>query len=288
MPVNVLKNLLTTLLVALVMTQAAQAFAQTQTQTQQPASATARAPIQWVNVKAALDAPIGTRLYIRCNLVSVAAPRPQSRQPWSLYVNDETGTIRTVVFQDTWAKIPDTSVLAPGTRLDLYARVGEYRGERQLEIEAPNNFRRTPGTVSAAGLRSSRDDKQTFSLVSIGSINITHAGQPLRVRGVVTKYVPAENERTPFRVMVKDETGEVEGLYWKSVADKITAENRPVVGQPIELRGIATEFDGRMQVRVDESQHVSRTFQVNARRARGPETSATAGLPATPGPVPSN
>ncbi|MBI1292303.1 hypothetical protein GC173_13860 [bacterium] len=234
--------------------------------------------IQWANVKTALEAPLGTRLYIKANLVSVGAPRPESRQPWSLYVSDSTGTIRCVVFQDTWAKIPDTSFLEPGTRLDLYARVGEFRNERQLEIEQPNHFRRTPGTLSSGGaaLRSDRDAGRSFSLFSIGSINITHVGQPVRIRGNVVRYTESDNERIPFRVIVRDDTGEVEGLYWKAVAEKIAPENRPVVGQPIELSGIVGEFDGKMQVRVDEPQFVSRTFQVNARSPKLTDENATA------------
>jgi DNA/RNA endonuclease YhcR with UshA esterase domain len=253
--------------------------ASAQAQAAPPRAAAPAAPvIQWHNVKTALEAPLGTRLYIKASLVSVAAPRPESRQPWSLYVSDSSGAIRTVVFQDTWSKIPDTSFLEPGTRLDLYARVGEYRNERQLEIEQPNHFRRTPGTVNAgsAALRSGRDASRTFSLISIGSVNITHIGQPIRVRGIVTKYAESDNERVPFRVLVKDDTGEVEGLYWIAVANAISADNRPVVGQPIELSGVVTEYGGRMQVRVDEPQFVSRTFQVNARSPKLSDANATA------------
>jgi DNA/RNA endonuclease YhcR with UshA esterase domain len=251
-------------------TPAQQAANQASAQAQAQQEVTARPTFNWTNIQQAMAVPLGTRVYMQATVVSISPPRPESRQPYSVYLADSTGTMRTVIFQDTWNKIPNPAWIQPGARVDLFAKITEYRGERQIEIDQPNYIRQTPGTVpvDGAAMRTNRDGAVTFTLISVGSLNITHVGQAVRVRGTVVAYEEPANDRTPFRVMVRDDSGEVEAIYWRKVAEKITPENRPHVGQPIEISGTAGEYLGKMQLRVDEPQYVSRTFQVNARSPR--------------------
>jgi DNA/RNA endonuclease YhcR with UshA esterase domain len=247
-----------------------------------PANAAAKAApratvIPWSSVKRANDAPIGTRIYLQAQIVSVAAPRPESRAPYSLYIADKTGTLRAIMFQDIFKKLPDSSFVKGGTYVDLYVKVSEYRGERQLEIEAPSHVRATPG-VESMPLQVAKASGETFRTVLAGAVNITHIGKPIRVQGTVVSYTEPNTDRGPFRVVLRDSTGEIEGIFWPVVAEKIKPENMPVVGQPLELNGIAAEYLGKMQVRVDAPEYVSRTLGVNAQDLRKANERATAGV----------
>jgi DNA/RNA endonuclease YhcR with UshA esterase domain len=227
--------------------------------------ATTNPRINWLTIKQALAVPDKTPVFVRATLMSVAEPRPDSRQPWSLYLVDNTGTIRVVIFQDVYRRIADPSFLRQGTRVDVYAVAGEYRGERQLTIEAPTHIRRTPGAGTSALFAGMADESQgspRYDPVSIGALTMLSIGQTVTISGVVAAVQPSDNERLPTRVMLQDSTGRMPIVYWKPVADRLPESVRPIVGQPLTASGVVTEFQGSLQLRVDDANLVSRRMPV--------------------------
>jgi hypothetical protein len=51
-------------------------------------------------------------------------------------------------------------------------------------------------------------------------------------------------------------------VYWKPVADRLPESVRPIVGQPLTASGVVTEFQGSLQLRVDDANLVSRRMPV--------------------------
>lgn len=223
----------------------------------QPQASTQTAPsIRWMNLNAVGIAPLESNIYVRATVVSIAEPRPDSRQPYSIYLMDDSGTMRAVVFQDTWARIPNTDFLRPGTQVDIFGKVDEYRGQRQLTIAQPNHVRRTPGSADMGFMVSSNGGE--YTPISVGAISLLTVGQAVVVSGVVSKYEVPDADRIPFKVEVRDPTGAIEVVYWKDLDARIPTANKPVPGQEIHIGGVVSEFRGGLQLRVDDPAMVSR------------------------------
>lgn len=225
---------------------------------QQPA---AKPKANYIPIAEAKKAEGGQMVYIRGQVLSFARPRPDSQQPYSIYIADASDSIRAVIFQDVWKQIADSSFIEKGAKIDLYAEAGEYQGTRQVVVLKPTHIRRTPGTATAADMAANRRGGENLATVSIGGLNAWSIGNRVRVRGTVATFEPSDNPRLPHRVTLKDATGEIEVIYWAKVAEQIAESERPAVNLPLQAIGEVTEFRGKLQVRVDEPAGISRQFK---------------------------
>lgn len=229
-----------------------------------PAAQPAPRKLNWLTVGEAMKAKDDSKVLVRAQIVSVAPPRPNSKQPYSIYISDAAGSIRVVIFQDTWELMSDTRFIEPGAKIDVAGKVSTYRGERQLEIARPNHIRQTPGTSAGDSMMlGNKRASNEFTLVNIGGINVGLVGQPVKVRGSVRAIEPSEQDRIPDRIFLQDKTGEIEVIYWSETSKGIAEANKPAVGAPLQVTGIVGQYRGKMQIRVDESSYVSRQFTAN-------------------------
>ncbi len=219
--------------------------------------------IEWLTIEGAVNAPDGQVVYTRGRIISVMEPRPDSAQPYSVYVADSTGQVRVIIFQNIWEEMPDTTFIRPGTSLDLYGVAGQYRGIEQIEIQKPNHLRQSPGTATLHDPMASTENQ--YFRVDIGVLNMTTIGRKVRLQGIVTEYQTPPRERWPHSIILEDHSGSIQIVYWDDVADGIAPEHRPQVGQPLEIRGIVGEYRGVLQLRVDSSEQVNRQFEYKGR-----------------------
>lgn len=231
--------------------------------------------IAWSNMRDAEAAAEGAVLYCRGTIISISPPRPDSMQPWTVYLTDETGSSRAVIFQETYSRIADPSFLTRGKQVDLYVTAQDYQRVRQLHVKEPTHIRATPGAGEAMLFAPMLTSGDTFAPLSVGAIGLTTVGRPVRIRGTVVSLAEPERERVPWRVIVRDETGEVEVVFWKDVYDAIPNGERPLVHQPIEVSGVVGEHRGKLQIRVDEGSRIRRRF-TNVARSISPENEQTA------------
>lgn len=220
-------------------------------------STTTSPSINWLDIARANRAPIDSHVYVRCTVVSVAEPRPNSRQPYSIYLMDGTGTTRAVIFQNTWEKFPSTDFIRPGMKVDIYGLAGEYRGQRQLTIAQPNHIRRTPGSAETIVMATAGTSEE-YTAMSIGAISLLTVGQRVAISGTVAEYETPTSDRHPFRVEVRDPTGSIEAVYWVQHDREIEPRNKPVIGSEIHIGGVVSEFRGNLQLRLDDPQMISR------------------------------
>lgn len=228
--------------------------AQAQTR-QEPTQA--QPAIQWTSLAETETLPLQTRIFVRAKLVSLVPPDPGSKQPYSLYISDNTGTQRAVVWQNIWERIPNRNDFQAGLIIDLYAEISDFRGDRQLEINRPQDMRIAPipQTLPNSAFReeASADMADEYNEISIGAISFATLGKKVRVRGTVSKLALAPAPRVPTKFVVQDNTGEIEVVYWSDVADVLPYDSQPVVGQQIEVGGVIGEWRGTLQLKVTEA-----------------------------------
>ena len=90
---------------------------------------------------------------VRGTVSSYRAPT-SDRAPHSVMLKDDSGTMRVVIWQRDWEKIPFRDEIQPGATLTAKLRVTEYRGSMELHLEAANRIRKgsaDPGEIVGAG-----------------------------------------------------------------------------------------------------------------------------------------
>ncbi len=230
------------------------------------ATVSAQAPqtkkqINFVSVAQAAAAPLDSYVFVRAKIISVLPPRPDSTQPYSLYISDASGKLRVVIFQDTWNAMASTDFIIPGSSVDVYGQAGEFKAVRQLAVMAPNHIRITPNTRIGGHMGQGGSSASGFVPITIGALNMTLVGQHVRVRGTVKEITPPPKDTYPTRVYIADQTGMVEVVYWSQVEEKIPANEKPKINEPCEVSGIVNEYRGKLQLRVDDPTWVSKNYQ---------------------------
>jgi DNA/RNA endonuclease YhcR with UshA esterase domain len=233
-----------------------------QGQQQQQAQQQQQKPkIAWATIAQTEVLPVDSHVFVRAKLLSVAAPDEGSRQPYSLYIQDNTGTRRVVIWQNIWNAMPDPRIFQSGMIIDVYAKVGEFRGQRQLEVNDHRWIRLAPGvrqSLPNSAFREGASESAGERVVqtSIGAVNMTAIGKKVRIRGTVTEFTPSPAPRVPERMVLKDHTGEIEVVYWSDVIEKLPASRKAVIGQPYEATGVIGEWRGKLQLKVTEVEDI--------------------------------
>ena len=214
--------------------------------------------LPWVSLRAALDAPDNSMVYVRARLVSLEEPRPNSKQPYSFHLSDATGTGRMVAFANIYAQIQNSEQFKAGVELEIYAKTGEYKGERQLTLERASYIRVRPGSASTEQkFRPMAAPAQTGYLpVTVAAISKAMVGRKVELKGTIDKLEPSKTERNPYRLFVKDDTGTVLIVYWPDVAAKLDPALHLDSGKPITVNGTVTEFRDTLQIRIDSPEQL--------------------------------
>jgi len=82
---------------------------------------------------------IGTEVTIEGNVVNYT-PSWKETAPHSLVLKDNTGSLRVVIWPDTWNQIPFHDQLKVGAQVTARVLIAEYRGQLQGQVKKPANI----------------------------------------------------------------------------------------------------------------------------------------------------
>jgi len=221
----------------------------------------AQGNIKWTKIGDLDTVPENTNVFLRARLLSTKSPDPGSRQPHSFYLSDETGTIRVVIWQNVWDQLENKESFQAGLTLDVYGEVSTFKGSRQVAVNNPKWLRVAPvaQTLPDSIFREQKTEgTDPYVEVSIGALNLSLVGKQVRLRGTVSAVEASPAPRVPTRVILKDNTGEAEVIFWTEVETKLTSETRPVVGMEWEAAGTLDEFRGKLQLKCMDHAQVKR------------------------------
>lgn len=219
--------------------------------------------ISWSNISQMIAAPQDSYFFLEAKIKSVKSPDAGSLQPWILYVQDNTGIARVVIFQETWNQMENPEQFEPGVIIQVYGKTNDYKEIRQLVTEGPKWIRLKPDVLQIpdrlrrgdAGQSSS--DQENFIETSVGGIGISAIGHNVVVRGMVKSIQPSERARVPTKIILADQTGEIEVVYWSEVSSNLTQNNTPVEGRLMEFKGKVGEYKDVMQIVVTNPSYIS-------------------------------
>ncbi|NLF11223.1 MAG: hypothetical protein GX597_05505, partial [Anaerolineaceae bacterium] len=148
-------------------------------------------------------------------------------------LDDGTGTVTLLLWQDVCDGLPNLDELQPGSRLRVEGEVAEYGGELEIVPLGPAGVAVT-GRVALEVPR-----------VALGQIQAEDAGQTVEVSGRVTA-VSAFSRGA--RAILDDGTGQIVLLLWQEVLDALEGGEAPAVGAGVTVRGEVAEYGGELEI----------------------------------------
>ena len=148
-------------------------------------------------------------------------------------LDDGTGTVTLLLWQDVCDGLPDLDELQPGARLRVEGEVAEYGGELEIVPLGPAGVAVT-GRVALEVPR-----------VALGQIQAEDAGQMVQVSGRV-EAVSAFSRGA--RAILDDGTGQIVLLLWQEVLEGLEGGEAPAVGAGVTVRGEVAEYGGELEI----------------------------------------
>lgn len=145
-------------------------------------------------------------------------------------LDDGTGSVILLLWQDLYRALPDSSSLQVGAQLEATGEVWVYRNTLEIIPTRPDDV--VPLSPSARPL-------------PIGALADEPLGATVTIEGAMKA---AESFRDGFRLILDDGTGEIVLLLWLSVYDELATPSDLRAGTRVRATGKLDEYRGQRQV----------------------------------------
>ncbi len=199
--------------------------------------------------------------------------------PYSFYVTDGTETIRIAIWQDIYKSIPNVSQFTIGSRVRITGKVRKYHNNLEIHLENSVSIRLAKDVAPTPMLvvQPEKLTEKKQEILSLKAIDRSKLGQVVRVRGKVLNFRASWQESAPNILTISDGTSSLPIIYWKDLAEQLKPEQRPKVGEFIDVTGTVNEYRGQLQLRL---------FDHKKLRVVPPEELAQLSSAPTPAPTP--
>ncbi len=151
---------------------------------------------------------------------------------YRLVLNDGTGSVTVVLWQDIYRALPDPSSLKEGAEVEVTGEVSRYRGELEIIPSRPRDV--VVHTVAPPA-----------RVLPIGALEGEPPGSLVTVEGAI---VAADSFREGFRLTLSDGSGQVTLLLWLSVYDEMAGAADLREGAWVQATGTLEEYEGQREV----------------------------------------
>jgi DNA/RNA endonuclease YhcR with UshA esterase domain len=176
-------------------------------------------------------------------------------------LDDGSGTVTLLLWQDLWEVVPERSALAQGATLRVLGQVAEYGGDLEIIPELPSDVmvvaagrpsaEALADEVSVDGAQSEAPvGEQPVSERQLGEISSTDVGQVVTVEGILKSL---RTFSAGMKGILDDGTGTVTLLLWQDVYDGIigldvSPADGLVPGAVLRVEGEVSQYKGELQV----------------------------------------
>lgn len=242
-----------------------------------------RAPAAAVRLADVNDALVGTSISIAGKVVELLPPPADSKRPYSLKVQDDSGEQTLNFWQAEYDQIQGKDVLN-GAYVRARVSVASYKDKLQLKlasgadleildgppsVPAPLN----PAKKAAAAYQAekaaaaprdfSRGRSVPAGSLAVGAVSAAQAGQTIRVRGRVESVSPPkEGTKQPYAVLLKDGDAALRVTYWSNANAVIAV--KPTPGALFEFEGLVEVYKDKPQLKVSSGYKVKLVDDVPA------------------------
>jgi DNA/RNA endonuclease YhcR with UshA esterase domain len=161
----------------------------------------------------------------------------KSLRPFSAGVkgilDDSTGTVTLLLWQDVYDSLPDPASLVPGAVLRVEGEVTEYLGELEVVPRA------------AAGVSTGGWVELPQEEVAIGQLTVDDLGQTVRVDSRIVERVPFSKG---MKYTLDDGTGTITLLLWQNLYEGLQDPAALTVTVQLSVRGEVAEYQGDLEL----------------------------------------
>ena len=150
-----------------------------------------------------------------------------------LVLDDGSGTVTLLLWQDLYESLDQGDALVEGTLVRAQGEVAEYQGELEIVPELPSDV-----TILAVAER-------VVPERHLGELSPDDRGQVVRVEGVLKSL---RTFSAGARGILDDGTGTVTLLLWQEVYDGLPAPSSLVPGAVLRVEGEVAEYKGELEV----------------------------------------
>ena len=173
---------------------------------------------------------VGQRLTVEGEIIQVAS----FSQGVKFTLDDGTGQITLLLWQDTYQALPNRADLRAGTRVRASGVVNEYEGALELVPEAASDV-----VVLVAA------QAPAVAVTPIGQIATADVGQQRTVEGTI---IAAASFSAGMKFTLDDGTGRIILLLWSNVYETVPDRERLVEGARVRASGEIDEYRGEMEI----------------------------------------
>ena len=148
-------------------------------------------------------------------------------------LDDGTGTVTLLLWQDVYDGLADPAAVVPGAMLRVVGEVSEYRGELEVVPQVP-------GDVTVTGVVELPAEGR-----AIGRLTADDAGQTVQVAGQIVEVTPFSRG---MKYRLDDGTGRITLLVWQDLLDRLTDPAALAVGAQVSVRGEISEYQGELEI----------------------------------------
>jgi DNA/RNA endonuclease YhcR with UshA esterase domain len=148
-------------------------------------------------------------------------------------LDDGTGSVTLVLWQEVFEDLPDRASLAPGVILLVEGEVSVYEGELEVIPQA------AAGVTVLGQVDLGLEDRK------IGEITTGDVGQVAQVAGFVIKV---QFFSRGVQYVLDDGTGQLTLLLWQDVLEKVACRHDLAPGSRVRIRGEINEYEGKLEI----------------------------------------
>lgn len=183
------------------------------------------------------------------------------KAPNKAKISDGTGSIIVVFWDDIKPKLP--KVPEVGDVLNVTGKTQLYRNELQIKVKNPTDIKfiessksiepKTEGSVKQKEIEKSSEKPKTSGekFTPIKDISEANKDSVYSISGEIVNIRAPRNDRAPFNIEVKDDTGKIAVVYWKDVADKLKPGQIPTPGKKIQVKGTVGVHNKELQIKIN-------------------------------------
>ena len=176
----------------------------------------------------------GETVKVRGRVSAYRAPEPNSRQPFSLVLDDGEGAIRVTY----WASVDDILDPKPsvGAEFEVEGVVDVYQDKPQIKVESGLKMKQTASAAPAA---------PPADAVSVADLSAADKDQTRRVVGTLG---PARDLGKGTAYVLADGDASIDLVLWHS-AVPARVRNALSEGARVAALGVVGEYEGRLQLK---------------------------------------
>ncbi|HOE64551.1 MAG TPA: OB-fold nucleic acid binding domain-containing protein [Candidatus Sumerlaeota bacterium] len=222
---------------------------------------------------------IGQTVTVGGKIVSIQSPRTDTT-PYSVYLTDDTETIRIVFWKETYNQIAIKEQLKPGTKIRVTGQVKDFKGNINLNVYNAADVQLFDAPISAPSVQQPMTAPPLASgVLTPSQVNSSLLERTITVQGLVKEYKAPQTERAPHTIILTDNTGSIDVVFWSDVAAGLGSEKMPAIGQTLKISGQVNEFRNKMQIKVSKASDIIPINENAIQSAPSPTTAASSAAP---------